>query len=84
MASMRYFEIWYDDALSIITTMQSNLHADLEAGYDPQGHCVRKQIVDIEERQRAFERQMDAFKYMEDAKVNRWCYYDLKKRGAIS
>ena len=36
MASMRYFEIWYDDALSIIATMQSNLHADLEAGWRTQ------------------------------------------------
>lgn len=81
---MKWFEIWFDDAISVIDTMHRNMIADIEAGYDPQGHCIRKQIVEIEEKQAQFSRQMDMFKCMEDSKVNRWCYYDLKKRGAIS
>ena len=26
---------------------------------------------------------MEAFKGMDEPAVNRWCFYDLKKRGAI-
>lgn len=84
MADMKWFEIWFEDKQSILAVMHQNMASDLDAGYDPQGHSIRKQIVDIEEYQMAFDRQMDAFKDMDDAKVNRWCYYDLKKRGAIA
>ena len=80
---MKWFEIWFDDMQSIIETMVKNMQADLDAGYDPQGHCIRKQRVDIEEKQIKFDRQIELFKTMEDTRINRWCYYDLKKRGAI-
>lgn len=80
---MKWFDIWFEDMQSIINTMIKNMQADLEAGYNPQGHCIRKQRVDIEEKQRKFDLQVEQFKNMEDARVNRWCYYDLKKRGAI-
>ncbi len=80
---MKYFEIWFEDKKAMIETMRRNLNADLEAGYDPNGYNIRKQRVDIETYEREFDRQMDAFKTMEDTKVNRWCYYDLKKRGVI-
>ena len=60
-----------------------NMKADIDAGYDPMGGCIRRQQEEIMERQSKFNIQMDAFKEMNDAKVNRWCYYDLKKRGVI-
>lgn len=84
MADMKWFEIWFQDMQSIISTMQRNMQADIEVGYNPQGHCIHKQRVEIEEKQRIFDLQVEQFKYMEDSKVERWCYYDLKKRGAIT
>ena len=80
---MKWFEMWFDDKQGMISTMMRNMAADLEAGYDPMGHCIRKQRVDIEEYQMDVDRTMDMFKTMDDKTVNRWCYYDMKKRGAI-
>lgn len=79
-----WFEIWFQDKQDMINTMRRNLQSDLEAGYDPAGHCIRKQVVELEEYEHGFDVQMDLFKNMDDAQVARWCYYDLKKRGAIA
>lgn len=81
---MKWFEIWFEDMVSIIATMRNNMVADLAVGYNPDGPCIRKQAAEIEIKQINFDSQMERFKYMGDAKVNRWCYYDLKKRGVIS
>lgn len=80
---MKWFEIWIEDRRSMSETMLRNMIADLEAGYNPNGHSIRKQAVDIEEYNMATNRNMDRFKVMEDKDVNRWCYYDLRKRGVI-
>lgn len=84
MSDMKWFNLWFNDKQSIIETMVRNMQADLDAGYNPEGHCIRKQRVDIEEYQIKFDRQLDSFKTMDDKAVERWCYYDLKKRGAIA
>lgn len=81
---MKWFEMWFEDKKSMVETMLDNMRADLDAGYDPQGHCIRKQRVELEDYVNKFDRQMEQFKTMEDAKVNRWCYYDMKKRGVIA
>jgi len=78
-----WLEIWIADVKSVIATMKANMVADLEAGYNPEGYCIRKQRVDIETREREFDRDMDRLKEMEPGKANWWCYVDLKKRGAI-
>ena len=80
----KWFEMWFEDKQMILETMKKNLVADLQAGYDPSGIIIARQKVAIEDYQRRFDAQVDKFKDMEDAKVNKWCYYDLKKRGAIS
>ena len=81
---MDWFEIWFDDKQAILDTMVRNMNSDLENGYDYFGSSIRKQRADIDEYKARFDEQMDRFKEMEsDSKVNRWCYYDLKKRGAI-
>lgn len=80
----KYFRIWFEDRQSILETMKRNMLADLEAGYDPEGRSIRKQKVNIEKFEIEFEERIDQFKNMEDGKVERWCYYDLIKRGAIS
>lgn len=83
MLGGKWFDIWFNDKQSMIETMRRNMQADLEAGYNPNGYAIYKQIVEIAEYEHGFDVQMDLFKNMEDGEVNRWCYYDLKKRGVI-
>lgn len=79
-----WFEIWFADKQGMIEVMASNMAADIAAGYDYFGNCIQNQIKTIDSYKAEFDAQVDEFKSMEDEKVNRWCYYDLKKRGAIS
>lgn len=79
-----WFNIWMEDKESMISIMIDNMISDIDAGYDPDGHSIRRQVVDIEEYQIEYDHQMNRFKYMEDNAVDRWCFYDLKKRGAIA
>ena len=78
-----WFEMWFEDKQGIISTMIRNLSADIDAGYNPNGNSIRTQIADLEAYQKAVDEQIDAFKEMEETKVQRWCYYDMKKRGVI-
>lgn len=78
-----WFDIWFEDKKSILEIMRKNMASDLDAGYDPNGHSIRKQVVEIEEYQMKFDQQMDIFRTMEEPKIQHWCYYDLKKRGVI-
>lgn len=78
-----WFEIWFEDKQSMIETMTSNMAADLQAGYDFFGNSIQRQMRDIQEYKNRFDAQMEDFKFMEEKAVNRWCFYDLKKRGAI-
>jgi len=79
-----WFEIWFQDKESMLETMVRNMTADLDAGYNYFGNCIKQQRKTIDEYRNQFNRQMDEFKLMDDAKVNRWCYYDMKKRGVIA
>lgn len=79
----KWFEMWYSDKKAMISTMISNMAADLNAGYDLYGKSITEQRQMIVEYQKAFEDQLDAFKTMDDEQVNRWCFYDMKKRGVI-
>lgn len=79
-----WFEIWFQDKENMFETMVRNMTADLDAGYNYFGNCIKQQREAIDEYRKQFDRQMDEFKLMDDAKVNRWCYYDLKKRGVIA
>ena len=81
---MKWFEIWFEDEMAMLDTMTRNMVADLEAGYNPNGNCIRRQAADIENRKARFDARMEVFKYTDDKEVDRWCYYDLKKRGAIA
>jgi hypothetical protein len=76
--------IWEEDKLSIIKTMRANLASDITAGnYDLLGLTVQKQITDIEEYERGVLRQQKELDKMDEKTANKWCYYDLKKRGVI-
>jgi Skp family chaperone for outer membrane proteins len=64
--------------------MYRNISDDLEAGYNPDGECITKQRRDIESFLQKFNEEMDKIKEKTKQQVEHWCYYVLKKRGAIA
>ena len=81
---MNWFSIWMDDKESVLETMVRNMAADLAAGYNYFGESIKRQREAIDAYKAEFERQLMAFADMDDGKRNRWCYYDLLRRGAIT
>lgn len=78
-----YFDMWYSDKKNMIAIMYSNLMSDLNAGYNPIGDSIKKQEMMIDEYKKQFEKQLDKFATMTEENVNKWCYYDMVKRGVI-
>ncbi len=78
-----WFDIWFSDKQSMIEVMVKNMMSDLDNGYDYFGKSIREQRDVIEAYKAKFDAEMDSFKTMDEKDVNRWCFYDLKKRGAI-
>lgn len=78
-----WFNLWFADKTAMVGTMVKNMAADLDAGYDYFGNSIRSQREAIEAYQAQFDAEMDMFKGMEEKEVNRWCFYDMKKRGVI-
>lgn len=84
-----WFTLWIQDKESMIATMQANMNADLAAGYNPAGASIIKQRAALIEYVREFNRELihlqDIVLAYSDGvtRVNRWCYLDLKRRGAI-
>ena len=81
---MNWFEIWYDDRQSMMETMARNIAADIRTGYNFFGACIQRQKQELDDYKAAFDEQLMRFADMDDGKRNRWCYYDLLKRGAIT
>lgn len=79
-----WFGIWYADKSAMLETMARNLHADLDAGYDYFGKSIQNQIQTIQAYKAVFDSEIDRFGSMDEKSVNRWCFYDLLKRGAIA
>ena len=78
-----WFDLFVEDKRSMISIMAENMAADLAAGYDYFGKSITESRKELEEYKAQFDREMDLFKTMDEKSVNRWCFYDLKKRGAI-
>lgn len=78
-----WFEIWFEDKSCMVKIMVTNMAADLSAGYDYFGSNICSQMEAIKAYQAQFDAEMDMFKDMEEKAVNRWCFYDMKKRGVI-
>ncbi len=81
---MDWFEIWYKDKQGIIDTMVKNMAADLKAGHDYFGKGIKGKMEEIEAYKTKFDEELMSFADMDDKKRNRWCYYDLLRRGAIT
>ena len=79
-----WFQIWFEDRESILNTMVRNMAADLEAGYNYFGQSITKQRQEIQRYKEETDNTLDSFKDMDEKAVNRWCFYELKKHGAIA
>lgn len=79
-----YITMWIEDKKSILETMIRNMNADLAAGYDPNGNSITQQKRDIKLYEFDMNTQINDFSKMDESKANRWCYYDLVNRGAIT
>ena len=78
-----WFDIWFEDRKSVLDTMVRNMGSDLANGYDYFGESCVRQRRDIKNYSDETNRTLDMFKAMDDVAVNRWCFYDMKKRGVI-
>lgn len=80
---INWFELWVADKKSILETMARNMAADLEAGYDYYGKSIQTQIKEMDEYKAKFDADLDKVAEMDDNKVQKWCYIQLMKAGAI-
>ena len=81
--SIDWLEMYCADRESMLSTMARNMAADLECGYDYFGCSITKQRAKIEEFRANYNKVLDMFKTMTDDAVQHWCFYELKKLGAI-
>ena len=77
-------ELWEADKRNMLATMYRNLTADLDCGYDPLGKSIQTQKEMIAQYERGIHEAWDKFVSMTEAEVERWCFYDMKKRGVIA
>lgn len=82
--STDWFHIWVEDHEAIINTMLRNMQADLDAGYDPEGNCIRRQKTEIENYRNNYNAKLDMIGHMDPGRYQHWCYVDLIRRGAIA
>lgn len=83
-AKQDWFHIWVMDKKSILETMIRNMHADIEAGYNPMGKSITGQLATITDYRARFDAEMMQLAEKDERKVQHWCYCDLLRRGAIS
>lgn len=78
-----WFDLWFEDKKCVINTMLRNMTSDLDNGYDYFGATIRREREEIESYKEQFDREVESFKAMDEKSVNRWCFYDMKRRGVI-
>lgn len=78
-----WFKIWYEDKVSILETMIRNMTADLACGYDYFGKSITEQREAIEVYKEKFDAEVMSFAEKTDEQRNKWCYYDMLRRGVI-
>ena len=82
--SVDWLEMYVADRESMLDTMIRNMQADLNAGYNYFGKSIVSQRGQIDRFKEKFDTVLDMFKSMSDDAVQHWCFYELKKLGAIS
>ena len=87
MAKTKYtddwFEMWHLDKEVILNTMVRNMTVDLECGYDYFGKSITEQREAIEVYKEKFDAEVMSFAEKTDEQRNKWCYYDMLRRGVI-
>ena len=87
MAKTKYtddwFEMWHLDKEVILNTMVRNMTADLQCGYDYFGKSITAQREAIEAYKAKFDAEVMSFAEKTDEQRNKWCYYDMLRRGVI-
>lgn len=78
-----WFNVWEEDRRAMLQVMYTNLASDIDAGYSLTGNAVIKQRNLIAETEKAIADAYEAFKSLTEKEVNRWCFYELKRKGAI-
>ena len=78
-----YVTMWEDDKKAMVKTMYRNMNADLECGYNPLGTAIQRQKQEIDEYEKQIHAAYDQWVFMTEDQVNKWCFYDMKKRGVI-
>lgn len=78
-----WFEMWYEDKKSVLYTMIENLRSDLDNGYYYFGASATKSREEIESYKKDIDNTLDTFKEMDELAIDKWCYFDMVKRGAI-
>ena len=78
-----WFDMWYSDKKSILNCMYSNREADISAGYSLYSRSIIDQNEMIDSYSKSIDEALEMFKSMSESEVDHWCFYDLKKRGAI-
>lgn len=76
-------EMWINDKRSMVETMLRNIAADIAAGYNPVGDCIKNQREELRKYEEQFDRELMALADMTEEKAERWCKYDLIRRGAV-
>lgn len=78
-----WFDMWLADKESMLDTMVKNMASDLENGYKYFGQCIAKQREMIRVYKEDMDAKLDMFATMEEKQINKWCYFDMLKRGVI-
>lgn len=80
-----WITMWIEDKLSMIDTMHRNMQSDLNAGYSLTSNAILQQKENIENYEKNTFDQMDKILCsMTEQQGNKWCYYDMLRRGVIS
>lgn len=76
-----YMEMWISDKQSIISIMIQNMNDDINAGYNPTGSIIKRELEEIAAYREKYDTELLA---LADRKnPNYWCYLDMVRRGAI-
>lgn len=78
-----WFAIWCADYEGLIETAIRNLCADLAVGYNPYGESIKRSRAVVDEFKTRYADGLEKLKSLDEKQAGRWCYLDMKKRGAI-
>lgn len=79
-----WFALWSADKESMLSTMASNLFADIAAGYDPLGRSISRQQLEYDAYRANTLLEYAKLRDMTSEDKNRWCFNDMKRRGVIA